>query len=252
MTQPPRILLITGGSRGIGAAVARAAALSGFDVAVNFASDAAAAEAVASDIRATGRRAITVQGDVSREEDVRSIFRAVDDGLGRITDLVNNAGITGRSSRLDMAEPDVIRRCIDINVTGAILVAREAILRMAPRHGGKGGCIVNISSIAGKLGSAGDYVWYAASKGAIDTLTIGLSKELGADSIRINAVSPGLIDTEIHDKSSHDAARVERYRPLIPMGRIGQASEIADAVMYLLSDAASYMTGANLAVSGGR
>jgi NAD(P)-dependent dehydrogenase (short-subunit alcohol dehydrogenase family) len=146
----------------------------------------------------------------------------------------------------------VIRRCIDINVTGAILVAREAVLRMAPRHGGGGGSIVNISSVASRLGSGGDYVWYAASKGAIDSLTIGLSRELAADGIRVNAVSPGLIDTEIHDKSSHDAARVERYRPLIPMGRVGKAEEVADAVLYLLSDAASYVTGANLTVGGGR
>jgi NAD(P)-dependent dehydrogenase (short-subunit alcohol dehydrogenase family) len=252
MISSSRILLVTGGSRGIGAAVARKAALAGFDVAVNYVSDAGAAEHVARDIRATGRRAITVKGDVSQDADISALFRAVDDGLGRVTDLVNNAGVTGRSSRLDLADPAVIRSCIDINVTGAILIAREAILRMAPRHGGKGGCIVNISSIAGKLGSAGDYVWYAASKAAIDTLTIGLSKELGADGIRVNAVSPGLVDTEIHDKSSHDAARVERYRPMVPMGRIGRAEEIADAVLYLLSDAASYVTGANLAVSGGR
>lgn len=251
-TSPSRILLVTGGSRGIGAAVARKAALAGFDVAVNYASDATAAEAVARDIRAAGRRAITVKGDVSQDADVSAIFKAVDDGLGALTDLVNNAGVTGRSSRLDLADPAVIRRCIDVNVTGSILVAREAILRMAPRHGGKGGCIVNISSVASKLGSGTDYVWYAASKGAIDTLTIGLSKELGLDGIRINAVSPGLIDTEIHDKSSLDAARVERYRPMVPMGRIGHAQEIADAVLYLLSDAASYVSGANLAVSGGR
>jgi NAD(P)-dependent dehydrogenase (short-subunit alcohol dehydrogenase family) len=252
MSTSPRILLVTGASRGIGAAIAGKAAAQGFDVAVNYATDATAAEAVARDIRALGRRAIVVQGDVSRDADVSAIFKAVDEGLGRLTDLVNNAGVTGRSSRLDLADPAVIRRCIDINVTGAILVAREAVLRMSPRHGGSGGSIVNISSVAGKLGSAGDYVWYAASKGAIDTLTIGMSKELGADGIRVNAVSPGMIDTEIHDKSSHDAARVERYRPMIPMGRIGKADEIADAVLYLLSDAAAYVSGANLAVSGGR
>lgn len=251
MTQG-RILLVTGGSRGIGAAIARKAARAGFDVAVNYVEDAAAAEAVASDVRSAGRRAITVKGDVSQDADVAAMFKAVDQSLGRITDLVNNAGATGRSSRLDAAPPEVIRRCIEINVTGAILAAREAVLRMAPRHGGAGGAIVNISSVASRLGSGGDYVWYAASKGAIDALTIGLAREIAADGIRVNAVSPGLIDTEIHDKSSHDAGRVERYRPMIPMGRIGRADEIADAVLYLLSDAASYVTGANLTVGGGR
>ncbi len=247
-----RVLLVTGGSRGIGAAIARKAAHAGFDVAVNYVEDAAAAEAVASDVRAAGRRAIIVKGDVSDEDAVAAMFRIVDGELGRLTDLVSNAGTTGRSSRLDEASPAVIRRCIDINVTGAILAAREAVLRMAPRHGGDGGVIVNISSVASRLGSGGDYVWYAASKGAIDTLTIGLAKELAADGIRVNAVSPGLIDTEIHEKSSHDAARVERYRPLIPMGRIGRAEEVADAVLFLLSNAASYVTGANLTVGGGR
>lgn len=247
-----RVLLVTGGSRGIGAAIARKAAHAGFDVAVNYVEDAAAAEAVASDVRSAGRRAIIVKGDVSDEDAVAAMFRIVDGELGRLTDLVNNAGATGRSSRLDEASPAVIRRCIDINVTGAILAAREAVLRMAPRHGGDGGVIVNISSVASRLGSGGDYVWYAASKGAIDTLTIGLAKELAADGIRVNAVSPGLIDTEIHEKSSHDAARVERYRPLIPMGRIGRAEEVADAVLFLLSNAASYVTGANLTVGGGR
>ncbi len=252
MTTSSRILLVTGASRGIGAAIARKAAANGFDVAVNYASDAQAAEAVAQDIRALGRRAITVQGDVSQEADIRAIFKAVDDGLGRLTDLVNNAGVTGRSSRLDLAEAAVIRQCIDINVTGAILVAREAIPRMSTRHGGSGGSIITISSIAARLGSPGEYVWYAASKGAIDALTIGLSKELAMDGIRVNAVSPGMIDTEIHARSTQDAARVERIRPSIPMQRIGRAEEIADAVLYLLSDAASYVTGANLAVSGGR
>ncbi len=252
MTTISRILLVTGASRGIGAAVARKAAAHGFDVAVNYALDATAAEAVADDIRALGRRAITVQGDVSQEADIRAIFRAVDEGLGRLTDLVNNAGVTGRSSRLDLADAAVIRQCIDVNVTGAILVAREAIPRMATRQGGLGGSIINISSIAAKLGSPGEYVWYAASKGAIDALTIGLSKELAMDGIRVNAVSPGMVDTEIHARSTQDAARVERIRPSIPMQRIGRAEEIADAVLYLLSDAASYVTGANLTVSGGR
>jgi NAD(P)-dependent dehydrogenase (short-subunit alcohol dehydrogenase family) len=247
-----RILLVTGGSRGIGAAVARKAAAAGYDVAVNYVSDATAAEAIAADVRAAGRRAMIVKGDVSREEDVKAVFKSIDDGLGRLTDLVNNAGVTGRSSRLETAAAHVIRRCIDINVTGAILAAQAAIPRLATRQGGSGGNIVNISSIAARLGSPGEYVWYAASKGAIDALTIGLAKELAPDGIRVNAVSPGMIDTEIHAKSTEDAARVERIRPSIPMQRIGRAEEVADAVLYLLSDTASYVTGANLVVGGGR
>jgi NAD(P)-dependent dehydrogenase (short-subunit alcohol dehydrogenase family) len=252
MTEPPRILLVTGGSRGIGAAIARKAAKGGFDVAINYMSDLRAAEAVADDVRAAGRRAVTIKGDVALDADVLSIFQTIDSTLGRLTHLVNNAGITGKSSRLEAASAAVIRQCIDVNVTGAILVAQAAIGRMSTRHGGSGGVIVNISSVAATLGSAGDYVWYAASKGAIDSLTLGLARELAADGIRVNAVSPGLIDTEIHEKSSHDATRVERYRPMIPMARIGTSDEIADAVLYLLSDAASYVTGANLRVAGGR
>ncbi|MGL4243601.1 MAG: SDR family oxidoreductase, partial [Beijerinckiaceae bacterium] len=200
----------------------------------------------------TGRRALTVAGDVSREADVLALFAAVDAGRGRITALANNAGITGRSSRLEAAPDALIRRCIDVNVTGAILVAREAVKRMSTRHGGAGGAIVNISSVAARLGSPNEYVWYAASKGAIDSLTIGLSREVAMEGIRVNAVSPGMIETEIHEKSTGDAGRVERFRPMIPMQRIGSAEEIADAVMYLLSDKASYVTGANLTVGGGR
>jgi NAD(P)-dependent dehydrogenase (short-subunit alcohol dehydrogenase family) len=246
------ILLVTGGSRGIGAAICRKAAAAGYDVAINFATDRAAAESVAADVRATGRRAFAVMGDVSREADVLAMFAAVDEGLGRISGLVNNAGITGKSSRLDATTDAIIRRCIDINVTGAILVAREAVKRLSIRHGGAGGAIVNISSIAAGLGSPSEYVWYAASKGAVDSLTIGLAKEVAAEGVRVNAVSPGMVDTEIHARSTGDAARVERIRPSIPMQRIGRADEIADAAMFLLSDAASYVTGANLVVGGGR
>ncbi|MGL4636978.1 MAG: SDR family oxidoreductase [Beijerinckiaceae bacterium] len=252
MSSLQRILLVTGGSRGIGAAVARKAAKAGFDVAINYASDKAAAENVARDVRAAGRKALIVRANVASEADVAAMFNTIDKELGRITHLVNNAGITGKSSRLEAANAAVIRDCIDINVTGAIFVAQAAIARLSTKSGGQGGSIVNISSVAATLGSSGDYVWYAASKGAIDSLTVGLSKELAADGIRVNAVSPGLIDTEIHDKSSQDAARVERYKPMIPMGRIGTADEIADAVLYLLSDEASYVTGANLRVGGGR
>jgi NAD(P)-dependent dehydrogenase (short-subunit alcohol dehydrogenase family) len=252
MIHPSRILLVTGGSRGIGASVARKAAKAGFDVAINYVADADAAEVVAKDVRATGQRALIVKADVSNQSDVVTMFKVIDQELGRLTDLVNNAGITGKSSRLDKTSEEIIRHCINVNVTGAILVAREAILRLSTRNGGMGGNIVNLSSVAATLGSAGEYVWYAASKGAIDTLTIGLSKELATEGVRVNTVSPGLIDTEIHEKSTGDAARVERFLPVIPMGRIGRADEIADAVLYLLSDSASYITGANLRVSGGR
>ncbi len=251
MTARP-IIFVTGGSRGIGAAICRKAAAAGYDVALNFVADRAAAEVVAADVRAAGSRALAVQGDVSREADVLAMFAAVDAGLGPMTAFVNNAGMTGRSSRLDKATDALIRTCIDINVTGAILCAREAALRMSTRNGGKGGAIVNISSVAAQLGSPGEYVWYAASKGAIDSLTIGMAKELALEGVRVNAVSPGMVDTDIHEKSTGDAARVERIRPMIPMQRIARADEIADAVMYLLSDRASYVTGANLNVSGGR
>jgi NAD(P)-dependent dehydrogenase (short-subunit alcohol dehydrogenase family) len=249
---PAPILLVTGGSRGIGAAICRKAAVAGYDVAINYTSDAAAAQAVAADVRAAGRRALTIQGDVSHEADVIALFEAVDRRLGRITAFANNAGITGRSCRLEDATEAVIRDCIDVNVTGAILCAREAVRRMSKKRGGEGGAIVNISSVAASVGSPGEYVWYAASKGAIDSLTIGLAKEVALDGIRVNAVSPGMVMTDIHEKSSGDAARIERIRPMIPMQRIGMPDEIADAVMFLLSDAASYVTGANLTVSGGR
>lgn len=250
MTAP--ILLVTGGSRGIGAAICRKAAAAGYDVAINYTSDAAAAGKVADEVRAAGRRAIALQGDISREADVVALFRAVDEGLGRMTAFVNNAGITGRSCRLEDASEDIISACIDINVTGAILCAREAIRRMSTRRGGAGGAIVNISSVAATLGSGGEYVWYAASKGAIDAFTIGLAKEVALEGIRVNAVSPGMVETDIHEKSTGDRGRVERIRPMIPMQRIGEPDEIADAVLFLLSDAASYVTGANLKVSGGR
>ena len=185
------------------------------------------------------------------EADIERVFTSIDKKLGRLTHLVNNAGITGKSSPIDKAAPQTIRAVIDLNVTGAILVAQAAVQRMAKRNGGDGGAIVNISSAAATLGSPGEYVWYAASKGAIDSLTLGLAKEFALDGIRVNAVSPGMVDTEIH-ASGGDPGRVERITPFIPMRRVGKAEEVATAVLYLLSENASYVTGANLRISGGR
>jgi NAD(P)-dependent dehydrogenase (short-subunit alcohol dehydrogenase family) len=244
-----RVMLITGGSRGIGAAVARAAARDGYRVAINYASRREPAEKLVAEIVEAGGTAIAIKGDVSKHDDVVAMFDEAERALGPVTALVNNAGITGKSSTLAESDPAIIRECIDINVTGAIYVAREAARRMLPR---KSGAIVNISSVAAPMGSPGEYVWYAASKGAIDSLTIGLAKELAAHGIRVNAVQPGLIDTEIHALSTGDPGRMDRIRPLIPMQRIGKPEEIADTVMYLASDKSSYVTGAILRASGGR
>jgi NAD(P)-dependent dehydrogenase (short-subunit alcohol dehydrogenase family) len=250
MTRP--VVLVTGGSRGIGAAVSRLAASRGFDVAVNYRADRAAADRVVAACQEAGARAAAVPGDIAGEADIVAMFDAAAAALGPVSHVVNNAGITGRSGRLDAASADVIRTCIDVNVTGAILVAREAARRLSTRNGGPGGSLVNISSVAATLGSPGEYVWYAASKGAIDALTIGLAKELATEGVRVNAVSPGLIETEIHALSTGDPGRVARIAPMIPAGRTGQPGEIAEAVLFLMSDGASYVTGANLKVSGGR
>jgi NAD(P)-dependent dehydrogenase (short-subunit alcohol dehydrogenase family) len=244
-----KVVLITGGSRGIGASVARAAAREGYHVAVNYESRREAADKLVAELEALGGKAIAIKGDVRNYDDVVHMFESTEERLGPLTAFVNNAGITGKSSAFAQADPEVIKSCIDINVTGAIYAAREAARRMIPR---KSGIIVNISSVASAVGSPGEYVWYAASKGAIDSLTIGLAKELAPHGIRVNAVLPGLIDTEIHALSTEDPARIERIRPLIPMQRIGTPDEVADAVMYLLGERSSYVTGALLRVSGGR
>ncbi|NIX77256.1 glucose 1-dehydrogenase [Microvirga terricola] len=246
------VVLITGGGRGIGAAVAQLAAARGYDVAINFKSDRASAEHVLETCRASGAAAVALPGDVTNENDVTRMFDEAEAALGRISHVVNNAGITGRSGRLEATAAETIRACIDINVLGALWVAREAARRLSTRQGGTGGSIVSISSVAARLGSAGEYVWYAASKGAIDSLTIGLSQELAADGIRVNAVSPGITRTDIHERSTGDAGRMERFRSKIPLNRIGEPEEIAEAVLFLMSDAASYITGANIPVSGGR
>jgi len=241
-----KVMIVTGGGRGIGAATARLAAERGYAVCVNYRKDAATAEKLAREIKG-----IAVQGDVASEEDVVRLFRTVDDKLGRVTALVNNAGIVDRGSRVEAMSAERIQRMLAVNVTGSFLCAREAIKRMSTRHGGKGGAIVNLSSIAAKLGGSGEYVDYAASKGAIDTFTIGLAKEVGPEGIRVNAVRPGIIRTEIHITSG-DPGRVERIGATAPLQRPGKAEEIAGAIVWLASDEASYITGALLDISGGR
>jgi NAD(P)-dependent dehydrogenase (short-subunit alcohol dehydrogenase family) len=241
------ILLVTGGSRGIGATIARLAGARDYDVAVNYLSDEAAADTVAQAVRAAGRRAIAVQGDMAREADVERTFKTVDNELGRLTHLVYNAGSTGGYSRLEDADAAMMRSVLELNVLGALMCVKAAVPRISTKKGGAGGAIVLISSMGAVLGSAGEYVWYAASKGAIDSMTVGLSRELAAEGIRVNAVSPGLIETGLHPPG-----RLERLAPLMPIPRAGKPEEVAEAVLFLLSEASSYTTGANLRVSGGR
>ena len=247
-----KVLVITGGSRGIGAATALLAAKKGYAIAVNYQSDKTRADRVVAEIVNAGGQAIAVQGDVAKPEDVARMFDETEAQLGKITHVVNSAGITGKSSRLVDAPLEVIRQTIDINLMGAIYVSREAVKRMSTRLGGAGGVIVHLSSAAALLGSPGEYVWYAASKGGVESLTFGLAKEVAEEGIRVNAVVPGMVDTEIHERSTGDAARVERIRPGIPMKRIGRAEEIARAILFLLGDESSYVTGTTLRVSGGR
>ncbi len=246
------VVLITGGSRGIGAAVAQLAAGRGYDVAITYRSEREAAEQILEQCRAAGAAAVACRGDVAVEDDVIRMFDEAEAAMGPISHVVNNAGITGKSGKLEQASAETIRECIDINVLGALWVAREAARRLSRNQGGGSRSIVNISSVAASLGSPNEYVWYAASKGAIDSLTVGLAKELAGEGIRVNAVSPGMTKTDIHERSTQDAGRLERLRPHIPLNRIGEPDEIAEAVLFLMSDAASYITGANIPVSGGR
>lgn len=246
-----KIALITGASRGIGAATARLAAKRGWAVAVNYLANEAAAQSVVDAIRADGGTAIAVQGDVANEAEILSMFQAVDTQLGRIGALVNNAGVVDVTARVDEMSTERLRRMFDTNVIGSVVCAREAVRRMSTRHGGSGGAIVNVSSAASRLGSAHQYVDYAAAKGAIDTFTIGLAREVAAEGIRVNAVRPGLIETDIH-ASGGLPDRVRDLSHQVPMQRGGTADEVAEAIVWLMSPAASYTTATLMDVSGGR
>jgi NAD(P)-dependent dehydrogenase (short-subunit alcohol dehydrogenase family) len=244
-------LVVTGGSRGIGAGIAKLAGERGFSVAVNFATAAAEAAAVADQINSAGGRACPIQADVAREEDVVRLFEAAERELGPVKALVNNAAITGGFSRVESVSASTLSQVMAVNVTGAILCAREAVRRMSTRHGGTGGAIVNISSRAARIGAAGEWVHYAASKGAMDSFTIGLAREVATEGIRVNAVAPGLIETGLH-AANGAPDRLDRLAPTIPMQRPGTALEVAEGVLWLLSPAASYITGTILEISGGR
>ena len=246
------VLLVTGGSRGIGAAICRLAAGRGYDVAVNYQGNAQAAADVVASCGRAGARAVAIQGDMASQADILRVFAEARAALGPLAAVVNNAAITGKSSPLAEADPAVIRACIDLNVTGAILVAREAARALLANGEAPNRAIVNISSIAAGLGSPDEYVWYAASKAAVDSLTIGLAKELAPAGIRVNAVAPGMTETDIHALSTGDAGRVARIAPTIPLKRVAPPAEIAEAVLFALSEQASYMVGSIIRVGGGR
>jgi len=241
------VLLIAGGSRGIGASTARLAAARGYDVAVNYLRNAAAAAEVTAAVRTAGGRAVAVQGDMAKEADILRMFEEAAAALGPITHFVFSSGVGGKNSRLDAASAATIREVIDVNLFGCLISAREAVRRMSTAHGGKGGAIVFLSSIASVTGGAGEYVFYAAAKGGVDALTNGLAREVAKEGVRVNAIRPGPTRTDIHEPG-----RLERITPLLPMGRPGEPDEIAEAVLFLLSDAASYISGTVLNVSGAR
>jgi NAD(P)-dependent dehydrogenase (short-subunit alcohol dehydrogenase family) len=245
MSRP--VLLIAGGSRGIGAAAARLAGARGYDVAVNYNSNANAAASVVAAVKKSGGQALALQGDMGKEDDIVRVFDAAADKLGAITHFVHSAGIIGAMSRLDEVSTQTLRDVLELNTLGAMLCVRECVRRMSTKHGGKGGSIVLLSSMAATIGGATESVWYAAAKGAIDSLTIGVSREVAKEGIRVNAISPGMIDTDIQPPG-----RVERLLSVLPMGRAGSADEVAEAILFLLSDGASYVNGANLRVSGAR
>ncbi|CDZ93846.1 SDR family oxidoreductase [Pseudomonas saudiphocaensis] len=246
-----QVMLITGASRGIGAATARLAAAQGYALCLTYRHRQDAMQSLLEELHATGTKAIAVAADVADEEQVARLFATLDDEFGRLDALVNNAGMLEQQMRLDEMDAARLARVFAVNVTGSFLCAREAVKRMSTRYGGQGGVIVNVSSIAAKLGAPNEYIDYAAAKGAIDSMTLGLAKEVAAEGIRVNAVRPGVIDTEIH-ASGGEPDRVERVAASVPMGRGGSAEEVAEAILWLASDKASYASGALLDISGGR
>jgi NAD(P)-dependent dehydrogenase (short-subunit alcohol dehydrogenase family) len=248
---PDRTLLVTGAGRGIGAATAIAAARAGWQVAVNYVADAASARAVVDTIIAAGGRAAALRADVADEAAVARLFDQAAEALGPVTHLVNNAGVPGRIGRVEALDAAVLKRTFEVNVYAAFYCAREFVRRVSTRHGGPGGAIVNVSSMASRTGSPGELVHYAAAKAAVETFTYGLAAEVATEGIRVNAVACGLIETGIHAEAG-DAARLQRYATRMPMQRAGQPQEVAEAIVWLLSDRASYTTGATLPVSGGR
>jgi len=245
------VVLITGAGRGIGAATARLAAAENYTVAVNYHSDSSSAEALVEELTGSGAQALALRADVSSEPEVVALFDAVETELGPLSALVNNAGILEQQMRLDAMSAERINRVLQVNVTGSLLCAREAVRRMSTARGGGGGAIVNVSSAASRLGSPGEYIDYAASKGAIDSFTIGLAQEVAGEGIRVNAVRPGVIYTDIHS-SGGEPGRVDRIGPTLPMGRGGYPEEVARVILWLLSEQASYTTGSFIEVSGGR
>ena len=245
------LLIVTGGSRGIGAASCLRAAADGWDVAVNYATNRDAADAVVAGVEAKGRRALAIPGDISKEEDVLALFKTAEDALGPVKGLINSAGTTGKVTRVEDMSTEAMKGVLDLNVLGTMMCCREAVKSMSTKHGGTGGAIVNLSSIAPRLGSPNEFVHYAASKGAIDGWTLGLAREVAGEGIQVNAVAPGMIDTEIH-ASAGAPDRVSRFGPVTPIGRAGTAEEVAEAVVWLLSDAARYCIGTVLEVAGGR
>jgi NAD(P)-dependent dehydrogenase (short-subunit alcohol dehydrogenase family) len=246
-----RAVIVTGASRGIGAAIAELLGANGYPVVVNFARERAAAEQVVGEIVSRGGRALAVQGDVSREDDVIRLFETTGGVLGETVGLVNNAGVTGGFARVEELRAKAIAEVLAVNVAGTILCSREAVRRMSTRRGGRGGAIVNISSLAARTGGAGEWVHYAASKGAVNSFTIGLAREVASEGIRVNAVAPGLIETGLHTANGAPD-RLERLTPMVPMKRAGTAHEVAEGVLWLLSTAASYTTGTILEIGGGR
>lgn len=251
MSQHRKVLVVTGGSRGIGRAVCLAAAEVGYDIAFSYASDAAAAEAVAGECREFGAEVLALKSDVGDPAAVADMFGAVDDRFGRIDAVVNNAGITGRNGRFMDADREMVEAVLRVNVTGTMDCCREAIARMALSRGGRGGAIVNVSSGAARTGSPGSYVWYGAAKAAVETFTLGLGQEVAREGIRVNCISPGVTATEIHSRGGRQQS-LEELGAAIPLGRVADPVEIAASVLYLLSDAASYVVGTTLRVGGGR